>query len=343
MRAAEAVRWTEELAPVWFGRRIIGSVYGARDGSVYGTTRDSMEFAGFPNGYADVVAAIRNGQFSYGLFKIGISQSSDRYWTDFWPLQASSLAHAYSGTALTARQFTDASDGAIYHGGNVSPALKHVVGYTNTCVATNTPGPVIWLTDRVLSYDKNTIASTTQTMTNTLTAQRWVGTGLPGLRACFTCATIVTGATASNFTGISYTNEASVSGRAVPLTNRQIDVKTSCADPTVAGTPNDSLYTSVSLAEALGPFFPLAPGDIGVSSIQSYIMSAANTGTTCFALVRPLVQMVAAAPGVGIDIDGVMDRLILRRVYDGACLGLLHFDRTQTSATIAGTVEFAWN
>jgi hypothetical protein len=345
MRAARAVRYTEELAPVMYGRKLIGSVYGDRYGRVFATKENALDLMGFPGGYVEIVDAIRAGKTTFGIFMVlangGIGSN---LWADLWNTQGTSLANSYSGTANTARQFDNTSDGRIYIGEAVSPATKHLVGASMAQGTGNTTGMMFWVYDRVLSYDKCTISNATQTMTNTLTAQRWTGSGFPGLRILCTLATTATGVTASHWTSIIYANEVSTAGKTVPL-NLQLDM------PASSGPPSNSFPAPViaqNLASAIfdvGPFFALNKGDIGVSSLTSYVFSAANTGDLCYALVRPLVMFVGPPTNNVATYDFVRERLVLSRIYDTSCLSLMMYDadNNASTATYTGNLQFAWN
>ena len=342
-KAARAVRYTEEIAPVFFGNKIIGSVFGDRYGNVYVSKINALDFMGFPNGYADIITAVRNGQSSAMQFTVVANGGfTSNVWSDIWNTQASSQANAYSGTAITARQFTNTSDGALNIGDPVSTKTKHLIGAGGNMSGGNSPGLMMWVYDRVLSYDKCTIALSTQTMTNTLTAQRWTGSGFPGLRIMLTGATVALGATASRLTGLVYANEVSVGSKNVPLTT-QIDVTANTISNSV---PCAVLKTNVAnSAFDLGPFLPLNKGDIGASSITSYIFSAANTGDLCYALIRPLVMWVGPTSGNAVEVNFVKERLVLPRVYDTSCIGMLCYasDNSATTFTLTGTLNYAWN
>ncbi len=346
MMAANGVRFTEELAPVMYGRKLIGSVYGDCYGNVYGTRENALDLMGFPGGYADVLTAIRAGKTSFGMFTIiangGINSNC---WLDTWNTLAVSQASAYSGTALTARQFDNTSDGAIYLGTAVSSATRHLIGATinQSTGATGSGGYMFWIYDRVLSYDNCAVANTTQTMTNTLTAQRWTGAGYPGLRITCTSATTALGVTASHWTSIIYANQGGTGSKNVPL-NTQLDTYTS----TVASNSIPAAVLIQNVASGIfdvGPFFALNKGDIGVSSITSYVFSAANTGNLCYALLRPLVMFVGPPTSNVAIHDFVRDRLILSRVYDTSCIGMLIYnpDNNNSTATFTGNLQFAWS
>ena len=343
-RAANAVRWTEEITPVWFGCRQVACVYGDRYGQCWIMPANTLNFAGFPNGYFDILTAARNGQNPQGTFKLsssGGTNISGNMWSDTWSVLAGG-SPGYSGTTLTARQFTDASIGAIQHGGNVSPAIKALIGYNISSSNGLSPGPLLWLYDRVISYDECTIAATTQTMTNSLTAQRWVGSGLPAMRLLITSGITGSGATASHWTSIIYANDAGTGGSTVPLTS-EIDCLTTSSAVSSTHYADIMISDATSGAQWPGPFTPLQTADIGVSSVTSYVLSAANTGTLCYALVRPLLMIVGPQAGIANTVDAVHERFSLARIFDGSCLGILEYAETSDSGAYSGSFSFAYN
>lgn len=336
--AADSVRYMDELLPVIFGGKVIGSVYG-KDGNAWISPHD---FSGFPGGYYDVKASFNAGRSFQAVYNInGSAGANANRWSDLWPCQlAQGAANAYSGTASTARQFTDVSSGAIPHGGNVTPAVKVLAGYHLLSTGSSTPGCAFMLYDRVLSYDENPITATLTTMTNTLTAQRWVGSGLPALRICMTAGKTVTGATVSDLSSLIYANDAIVGSRTMPTTRTIIIAGTSTPSAT---QPADLIAFDTSNGE-YGPFLPLQATDIGVSSITSYQCTANNTGTITFVLMRPLCIMVAQPTGIASLIDGVTERFLMRRIYDGACLGFLVRPPNQAgdAGTYSGRLSMVW-
>lgn len=343
VKAARGVRWTEEISPVFFGNKIIGSVFGDRHGKVYASKINALDLMGFPNGYTDVLTAVRAGKTAVGKFTVVASGGiASNVWASTWNCLASSQANAYSGTASTARQFTNTSDGAIYSGEAVSSATKHLSSVqASMSTGPATYGHMYWIYDRVLSYDKCPVANTTTTMTNSLTAQRWTGSGYPGLRICLTEATVTLGATASRFTGLVYANEIGTGSKNVPLST-QIDLLT--ASPVSASFPSPILSNNIASVGDIGPFLPLGVGDIGVSSITSYIQSATNTGDLCFSLIRPLVMFVGPPSGNVIEHDFLRERLVLPRIYDTTCVGMLLYagDNSGVTFTLTGNLNYVW-
>ncbi len=344
MRAARAARGTQEVTPVFFGKRVVGTVYGELDGRVHVSPRDLRNLMGFPGGYAEIVAAMRAGKQATGVFYLNGNNGfpQDR-WGDLWPIQAGTAALGYTGTAKTARQFDSTTVGAFYHGGDVSPATKYAVSMSLGMSVTS--GWMLWLYDRVLSYDECTITNATQTMTNTLTAQRWVGTGLPGLRFAPTMSLTDLGATVGAWNTVTYTNEASVGTRTSPFgVTWSYPVNQNAPSGATGVVSACTCYDATNFFD-LGPFLPLQTSDIGMASMTDFKFTANNTGTICYAGIRPLAMIVGPPLGSTKIVNFARDQLLLPRIYDGACLGFLVYsaDNTGVNGAWTGHLDFAWN
>lgn len=274
------------------------------------------------NTYQELIAAIAAGKIYRTLIHKEPSSftTSDR-WADLWPVGGLPPPGDYSGTADTARQFTNATTGAFMIGTQVSPATKHVVGWEvgldSGTVNTNVMG---WLYDRVLTYDGAIISNAVRTMDNTLAAQRWIDAGMPGL---FIMPTITTasalGATASNLTQLTYVNQAGTPTQVIPTTS------------TLAWQANAAAASTSEAAQVVcphdaggnisySPFLPLAAGDSGVWSIVNYQSSANNTGNVCFVLAKPIVPIFSRALGTYQKIDFSHAMLTMSRIYDDSCI-----------------------
>lgn len=340
MLAAQGAQFSCELSPVALGTKLLGLVYGDRRGNVY----FSYDLAnGFPGGYYDIAKAFNNGQTAPGFFMIlSSSQSAVYAWADCWNVLAGSAALAYTGTAQTARQFTDSDTGAIQHGGDQAPARKYILDYTVKDRSTgNTPGVMLWLYDRVLSYDESSWAAGTHTMTNTLTAQRWTTSGFGSLRTTLTCSLTGGDGTDTHVTALSYTKQDGTSGQAMPTTFA-MKLKNNSSSPLSSGIPADVLlFENSGDQHALGAFLPLAPGDQGMNSIESYTIDVTNTGTLCFAMVKPLLMMVVPDAGEANTVDCWRDRFAPTLIPDGACLSFLLFQNE--IGIVDGNINFVWN
>lgn len=254
------------------------------------------------------------------------------YSTFTWP--GNPPAGTYSGSALTAVQMSDATAGAMDHGGNVSTATKHVLNASAmTTAATGVPGVLI-LVDLLLYYPGINLNSTSsQSLTNGVSLPRYTsGAGVQ----MFLETTTATAATSHNYVTWSYTNSASTSGRALAPTVNQAAV-----------SPIGSIEHSGTSAGNVGPLLPLAAGDLGVKSVQSVQFSAAAGASAAGALVlcKPLMRIPLTAAGIPTLVNPLFDMPPMPQIQDGACLSWLYYAGAATVAATPfnGNLDVGWS
>jgi hypothetical protein len=288
--------------------------------------------------YNNIIAALSSGSQAMLMFQKRVTGTTlaVNFWYDFWPIFGAPASGAYPGAAYTATAHTDTEIGAIYHGGNVSPNAKYLVSDYYQQNATTAFGQAVVLYDRVLTYEACSFnANVQQNMTNVVSIPRYSGQN--GVRIVLTTQT-ATGATASNLTQLSY---GPVGGGAAHVMPIQASMALTFNPSTVAPAAEvPSLVQTTNAYPSL--YLPLATGDGGVQSITSFTTSAANTGTLCFVLARPLAYLTDIASVQVMQRDLVMGFPTLARIYDGACLSLFgQYLNTSNSLLIyAGTA--AW-
>lgn len=238
-----------------------------------------------------------------------------------------------------AQVFTNTNNqGAIYHGGDVSTDTKHILNMAAvTAVATGVPA-VLMLVDLLQVYpflDANSASA--QTLNNDNTLPRY--TDGKGVRAFIVpnrlSATI--GATAHNFQ-LNYTNTVPTTGRTLPV---QVAATVSIA-PTIFQVSH-----SGTAANNYGPFLPLAQGDQGIQSVQTYTQSAiSGTANTFYDLIlcKPLATIPLTTVSVAAERDLVNQLPSMPQIKDGACLGWLYFAGGATAAAtnFYGSIEVGW-
>ena len=223
----------------------------------------------------------------------------------------------------------DTSSAAPYHGGNVSPLTKHVLNagvYSSNMV----PGRLM-LIDQLLVYPLVNLAiGTPQLFDTTLPLPRYADG--KGVRAYVVC-TVASGATPQNI-AISYTDTADAAGHVMPVT----------VASTLSSVAGHLLHTGTN-PNNYGPFLPLASGDVGLKSIQSVTLSAANaSGEAAVVLCKPLLTIPIGTAGVAGERDLLNQLPSLPRVYDGANLQWLFFAGATLAAPVQmyGYLDLAW-
>lgn len=293
------------------------------------------------NNYGDITDALRaNRTYIARWQKNATTSATANNWYDFWPVGGDPVSGTYPGAALTSVQWGEDSTGAIRHGGNVSSSLKYLIRSECSASANTTPTVIIY--DRVLTYEACAISNVNQVFVNSLAAQRYIGTGEPGLKIMVTNQTAL-GATANAYTQLQYTDQNGNTLQSMPTT-APVNVIVSTGAPSAT---NGARVVSPAVAAgtvAIGPFMALAAGDTGVRLLDNVTSSASNTGTLAYVLCFPLAVLPITNltnPAISIA-DQVMQLTSLAIVKDGACLApLVHFPAA-TGATYSGRIDTAW-
>jgi hypothetical protein len=251
-------------------------------------------------------------------------------WYDFSQLSGQPVANTYTGTALAFTPATEASAFALPLGSGVLPDFKHLLNLAAwTTFATGVPG-TLQLVDMQGYWPGISLnTATAQTLTGTPSLRYANGAGL----RLYLAATGASGAVAHTI-GVSYTNQAGVSGRTLPVT----------VSGTVSAIPAHLLHSGTA-ANNYGPFLPLAAGDFGIQNVASVTLSAASgAGTAALVLARPLAQITLSVAGLMTEKDLLNQIPSLPRILDGACLVWLYGSgaATAASSTFAGSLECIW-
>ena len=271
-------------------------------------------------------------------------------WYDLWGLDGNPPAGNWSGSANTFRQFVGTTAGAMWTGGNVSPLVKYVVRASVMACEESVNSVILY--DRVGSYDACTMSASTQTMTNTLAATRYISTffdanraqqNQPGLQI-FVEADSVHNSTAANLTGLTYTNQAGTTGQSVVTTPTLSKIVSLAAPTNELGARNVIAAPGLTTVGRADPYLPLAAGDIGARKIEGFTWSAAPTGTCSFVLQFPIALMPdVTIAGMVHDHEFVSGiDVVNKRIYDDACLSYLYCPHVSTASQIDAWTEFVW-
>lgn len=251
-------------------------------------------------------------------------------WTDLGTATGSIPANTYAGTSLTWVDTDDTwSEGAIYHGGDVSTATKHFLNASASVFAAAGAPWILMCVDQVgyvpiTSTDVTGTSERTVSMTaiGSSAAKRDRHANGVGLRAYFSTEVAPT-AGGPNLTSFKYTDQAG---------NTAQNMTTAVG---FAATPVTGMVPhSGNAATRYAPFLPLLPGDTGIKDIENFTLSGGTaytgSGQLVLHLVKPLWQIPIPASGILTERDFVNQLPSLPQIKDGACLRFLLF---QTGAT----------
>ena len=241
-----------------------------------------------------------------------------------------------TGTNLAFQSTLDTTAGAggMLHGGNVSPATKHIVN-ASAFTAAGTVAPCVLMLVDLLGFYRvtSTTTITAQTLNNTVTLPRYTtGAGVQAFMWANNATPL--GAATPNLS-IGYTNSAGTASRATPAV---LPVgKTAC--------PNGQILYSGTGVGKYGPFMPLQSGDAGIRSIQSVTISASYvSGEFSIGLCKPLLTLPITTTGVASERDLMNQVPSLPKIEDGANLQwmIYHGSATPVNSAIYGHLDVAW-
>lgn len=279
-----------------------------------------------------------NGKYGNVFYnKTLASAGTAGHWTLLAGHAGSPAAATFAGADLTYVATDDTwSEGAPYHGGNVSTATKHFLTAGASVVAA-AGAPWYLMAIDLVGYVplSGTNVSTTGTKTVTMTAigssgstgDRYpAGAGLQ----LFVAADTALGANAPTCI-VNYLDTGGGAGATTTFTS-------------TASLGVGQLLNSGTAANKYNPFLPLATGDTGVSDIVSLVWAgtAHASGTVIIGLCKPLWTIPIPATGLYTKLDFVNAFPSLPRIRDGANIQFLMF---QTGATTSGgtiMADFDW-
>jgi hypothetical protein len=279
---------------------------------------------------AEIADAALAGAGQFSTWRKSPTQATTQgLWFDLSMSPGNPVPQYYAAAPMISIALARSTDGGLNHGGNVAPLNKYLrKTMAMATVATALPMPMI-LCDYLLFYpfvDEGTVG--VQPMTNIVTLPRYAdGAGVQMM-----AVSVASRSGGASFS-VSYTNQAGVSGRttAVVIENSAL--------------ANGTIVTSATAASgAAGPFIPLQAGDSGVRRIDSITMSGSDVGLFSLVLVQPLAQTQIRGIDAPVEVDYLLDRALMPRIYDDAFLNWICLPNGAINATaLHGSIETVWN
>lgn len=244
-------------------------------------------------------------------------------WFDFSGSAGNPVPNYYASSPLVAATL-DMEKG-IWHGGNVSPATKHLHRLTmmGSVAALNLP---VYLCDYLLYYpfiDMNA-AGEEQILDNTVTLPR--STDGKGVQIMLVTQAAPVG-------GGQYTLKYVDSNDVEQTTINQF-----C--PAVG--PNGALLSATTAAAGVSPFVPLVT--TGVKRVNSITFSVANGGLCAIVLVKPLFRTWLMDNNMAKEKEVIVHANIGAKIEDGAYLNFIGqtTSGSLSGGTLVGTLETVW-
>lgn len=284
--------------------------------------------AGFRN-ISEYVSAYDDGKVKFSTWRKSPSQATTAgVWFDLSMSPGNPIPNYYASSPYVSATLN--GNEGIFHGAAVSPGTKRIKNLMAlTAVATALPMNMV-LCDYLLYYpflDMGT--NDDQPMTNSATLPRYEdGKGVQVI-AVMTNPQVTGGAT-FNF---DYVNQDGAA-----KTSRTV----TCSTATAIGS---LINTATATANASAPFVPLADGDTGVRSINTFRMAAgSDVGLICLVLVKPIARLMIRGIDAPTEVDFLVNAPSLPEVKDGAYLNYLALPNGTLAATpIHGAAEFIWS
>lgn len=232
----------------------------------------------------------------------------------------------FAGSELTATQLIGGGNSGIYPGPFITGKTKHLARWQMLQIAAAVPD-LVYLNDYLLFYPLIDCDSIDPQFTdNTLGLPRY--TDGDGIRIVL-IATAPMALTAS--LTISYTNSDGVAGRTATANVIPAPAIGVCATAG-GGTAGGSAQAS--------PFWPLASGDKGVRSIDSFTFSSGAGGFLTACLVKPIAQNYILEANVTSEKVFGYDTLAAPEIKQDAYLNLLIAHGSATTGNYRGELIF---
>jgi hypothetical protein len=240
------------------------------------------------------------------------------------------ISQTVTSQTITGTQYAN----GIYHGGDVSTDVKHLVNASIFSAAITTAPAVMMLIDVLAVYPISTVTLTSaQTFLSQAAWPRYADG--KGVRA-YLVPSVVMGAGTPTVT-LGYTNTAPTSGRLTPAAPSL---------PVINATnPVGAIAYAGTGVGKYGPFIPLQAGDAGITSVQNIQFSATMTsGCMNLVICKPLATLPITTVGVASERDFLNQLPSLPRIYDGACLQWLMYAGALTPINSAfyGNIDTVW-
>lgn len=279
------------------------------------------------------------GRFTIGMALSGTGVVAGTYITALGTGTGANSGGTYTTNtttnAVTSQTVTGtAYPGGIYHGGDVSTNVKHLLNMSAFSGAATSAPVVFMLYDLLACYTISTVTTTTAQSFLSQAAWPRYADG-KGVRAMIIPSVVMGAGTPTIQLG--YTNTTPTSGRLTP------------AGPSLpianATSPVGSVVYSGTGVGKYGPFLPLQSGDAGIKSVETIQLSATMTsGCINLLIVKPLAFIPITTVGVAGERDFLNQLASLPRIYDGAVLHLAMYAGAAVpiSTGYAGHCDFVW-
>lgn len=265
----------------------------------------------------------------------GVTAFTASRWYDLSRGHRSGPNNTFPGTALTWQTCNESAGNGtetfgILHGGDKSPASKHVINAGAVGGVATAVGFLLLIDMQGYWPGIALNSSSSQSLSGTPSLRYTNGEGCRLYLVTNTAPT-----TGTPNVSISYTNTGGTPGQSLGAT----------VSLTASAIQQHILHTGTA-AGNYGPFLPLAAGDTGVANVASVQLSAAmgGSGNAALVLARPILSIPLTVGSVMVDRDLLTGTPGLPSIKDGACLTWLYYSTAAATggSTFFGYLDFAW-
>jgi len=282
--------------------------------------------AGFKN-MQELVDAENNGRMNFATFRKSPSGvNSAGSWYDWSMFAGNPSPQYYASTPLISVPMSQSSDGGLRHGRDVSPQSKFLRSITISSGSVNAVMPLV-LCDYLLYYpfcpeDSFDVIE----LTNSEAITRY--TDGDGVQIMLVSVSGRTGGTTMRLT---YTNQDGTAGRV----SQTVTMQNLALNGAIANTA----------AANQGFVVPLAAGDTGVRSVESYqFLTGPDIGLFTIVLIKPLATLYMREGGGVVEKDFLLESKCLPKIEDDAYLNFLVLGiNNLNNSTTVGTIKTVWN
>ena len=281
----------------------------------------------------DYVNAELNGQTWTSSLRKTVSQTNiGGYWCDTCLWVGSPPPNYYATTQGVSVAMSSNTKAGLDHGPNVSQLGYKKFLKTVTLSSAALSGSTFLMCDYLMYYpflDQSVPGF--YSMTNTASLPRY--TSGVGVKIMAVIAGAPSGIGNPRFQ-VQYTNSSGVTGQLTPYIT------------TGAGVSVGTLINTNISGNALcvGPFLPLAQGDVGVQKIEAINIIDTDVGLINLVLVYPLALGAVRTADAPVERNYLSDFSLMPQIQDGAYLNFIMCSATAslTNAILAGSLTTVW-
>jgi hypothetical protein len=285
--------------------------------------------------YSALLDAYDAGRYTIsGFRKNPTITTTTSVWVDLSMTGGGPPPNYYASAPLIWNTLNQSTNGGLRHGGNVSPASKHLKSLMIASALVTTASPSTFILCDYLGYWPFVDMAGTVELTGSGLTRYTDGVGVKIM------AVLVATQVGGCIFNLTYTNQAGLGGR----TSKNVICNTAIINGAIVTTQPTPTATYQA-----SPFIPLQSGDTGVKSVQYVNWITEDVGLLAIVLVKPIAQISLEPTTVSVyspsEKDFALDAVgSLPVIQDDAYLNFICMPTaTLASSVIYGMIETVWS